>query len=180
MISKRVVGIVLLLLFVMVLHCSAASEPSSTVPVRFSFGLETTTHAEFGFTRNAVTDMGTVVSNTTDIELTETGNNTSKYTIPYELFAYWRLLAATDYTLSLRHTGYLDDADSTDPTDIIPFTLVCGTTTIPANTDYVIFSHSGSVAPTVQSKPITVTASSSNINASVYITTLILTLTAIE
>ena len=150
------------------------------MPVRFSFGTETTTHVEFGFTRNAVTDMGTIITNVTDIELIETGSNTRKYTIPYELFAYWRLLAATDYTLSLRHTGYLDDADSTDPTDIIPFTLVCGSTTIPANTDTVIFSHSGSVAPTVQSKPVTVTASSTDINASIYVATLILTLTAIE
>ena len=179
MVHKVFFAFCLVLLFLTPLY-AVEGMSSSTMPVRFSFGTDTTTHVEFGFTRNDVTDMGTIITNTTDIELTETGKNTRTYTIPYELFAYWRLLAATDYTLSLRHTGYLDDADSTDPTDIIPFTLVCGSTTIPANTDSVIFSHSGSVAPSVQSKPVTVTASSTDINASIYVTTLILTLTAIE
>ena len=160
--------------------CFAEGVPSVTVPVKFSFGTETTTHIEVGFTRNAVSDMGTTITNIKDIELVESGNNTRKYVLPYELFAYWRILAATDYTLSLKHTGYLDDADSTDPKDIIPFTLTCGTTTIPANTNTVIFTHSASIAPTVQSKPITVNASSSDINASIYITTLTLTLTSIE
>ena len=167
MIKERVY-IVLFLIFFMLAPLSAAEgTPSATVPVRFSFDNQTTVHIEFGFTRNAVSNMGTAVTNVSDIELVETGKNTRKYTLPYELFAYWRLLAETDYTLSLRHTGYLDDADSSDPTDIIPFTLVCGTTTIPANADTVIFTHSASVAPTVQSKPITIDASSTDINASV-------------
>ena len=160
--------------------CASEGTPSVTVPVRFSFDNQTTSHIEFGFTRNAVSDMGTAITNVTNIELVETGKNTRKYTLPYELFTYWRLLAATDYTLTLRHTGYLDDADSNDPTDIIPFTLVCGTTTIPANTDTVIFTHSASVAPTIQSKPITLNATSNNINASIYMTTLTLTLTSNE
>ena len=180
MIKKRVCLCILILLISLVPLCSAEGELVSSVPVRFSFDNQTTSHIEFGFTRNAVSDMGTVVIETTDIELVETSTNSRKYTLPYELFAYWRLLAATDYTLSLRHTGYLDDADSTDPTDIIPFTLVCGSATIPANTDTVILSHSASVAPTVQSKPITVNSSSTDINASIYITTLTLILTAIE
>ena len=179
MIKKRVY-IGLFLLFIMVAPlCASEGAPSSTVPVRFSFGTETSTHVEFGFTRNAVSDMSTIVTNTTNIELIETGNNTRKYTIPYELFAYWRLLAATDYTLSLRHTGYLDDTASSDPTDIIPFSLVCGTTTIPADTDTVIFTHHGSVTPTIQSKPVTVNAASTSVNASIYLTTLVLTFTAI-
>ena len=158
--------------------CAAGSELSSTVPVRFSFGTETSTHIEFGFTRNAVSDMGTVITNTTNIELIESGNN--KYSLPYELFAYWRLLAATDYALALKHTGYLDDIASTDPSDIIPFTLVCGSVNIPANSETMIFKHIGSVTPTVQSKPITVRAESDSINASVYHTTLTLIFTAIE
>ena len=154
--------------------------PSSTVPVRFSFDNQTTVHIEFGFTRNAVSDMGTVITNVNSIELVETSPDSRNYTLPYEFFAYWRLLAATDYTMSIRHTGYLDDTDSTNPSDIIPFTLTCGSATIPANKDYVIFSHTGSVTPTVQSKPIEVKASSNNINASYYLTTLVLTLTAKE
>ena len=178
---KHRVYIGLFLVFVIVAPlCAAEGMPSATVPVKFSFDNQTTVHIEFGFTRNAVSDMGTAITNTTNIELVETGKDTRKYTLPYELFAYWRLLAATDYTLSLRHTGYLDDADSIDPTDIIPFTLVCGTTTIPANTDTVIFSHSASVAPTVQSKPITLNTTEKNYISSIFVTTLTLTLTSIE
>ena len=171
--------IILFLLFLTPLY-AVEGMSSSTVPVRFSFGKETTTHVEFGFTRNAVTDMGTIITDVNSVEIIETANNSRKYTLPDEFFAYLRLLAATDYTMSLRHTGYLDDADSADPTDIIPFTLVCGSTTIPANTDTVIFTHSGSVTPTVQSKPIKVDAVASKINSSFYVTTLTLTLTAVE
>lgn len=154
--------------------------PASSVPVRFSFDNLGTVHIEFGFTRNAVTDMGTAITDASLIELAETKENSRVFEIPHDLFAYWRLLAATDYNLSLRHTGYLDDAESIYPQDIIPFTLFCGSDVIPANQDTIIMTHTGSIEPTVQSMPISVQATSDKLNASVYIATLTLTLTTIE
>lgn len=178
--SKSKVLILTVVLYTLILASLYSAEtPMSTVPVRFSFDMQTAVSIEFGFTRNTVADMGTNITQINFINLIEEESNSRIFTLPYEVFAYWRLLAASDYTLSLKHTGYLDDSYTTDPTQIIPFTLVCGTETIPADTDTVIFSHTGSITPTVQSKPIVVQASSDRLNASYYVATLTLTLTAI-
>lgn len=177
---KRVFIVSILLFIIIAPLCAAGSELLSTVPVRFSFGTETTTHIEFGFTRNSVTDMGVSITEISDVELAETSSGSLTYRIPYNFFVYWRILAATDYSLSLRHTGYLDDLNSSNSSNRILFNLKCGSDTIPANADVEIFSHTGSVTPTVQSKPIELTTTSKNINASYYMTTLTVTLTAIE
>lgn len=156
---------------------SVQGTPATSVPVKFSFDTETAVHVEFGFTGNAVSSMTSSVVQVSSLDLVETYTDSRLYTLSKELFAYWRILAASDYSLTITHPGYLDDMASSDPADIIPFTLTCGTEVIPANTATEIFSHSAHIEPSIQYKPITVNTSSASINASTYIATVTLTLT---
>lgn len=153
---------------------------SAMADVLFSFDDQSASNVEFGFTGNTVTSMSSSVSAVDLVMLEEVTPNSFVFTLETNLNAYWRVLATSNLELRILREAYFDDVDSTDPLDVIPFTMTCGGVAIPADEEYLIYSHTASLEPSFGYLPITVTTQrTDNLNASYYRTELKLILSSI-
>lgn len=153
---------------------------SAMADVIFSFDDQSASNVEFGFTGNTVTSMSSSVSIVEFVELKETATDSYIFTLETNLNAFWRILATSNLELKILREASFDDVDSTNPLDAIPFNMTCGSLTIPANEEVVIYSHTASLEPRFGYLPISVTTQKTdNLNASYYRTELKLILSSI-
>lgn len=171
----------ILIVFIIASMTLLYGEPLSAIAdVIFSFDDQSASNVEFGFTGNTVTSMSSSVSRVELVMLKETSANSYTFTLETNLNAYWRVLSTSNLEIKIQREASLDDVDSTDPLDVIPFNMTCGGLTIPANEEVVIYSHTASLEPRFGYLPISVTTQKTdNLNASYYRTELKLILSSI-